>query len=71
MNTKCTCGNCPKIREERGLPPFCQMDRSISTPLVGFASYAEAAAARTGNERIRSVGGILKGSPARFILVAA
>lgn len=68
---KCTCGNCPKIREERGLPPFCQMDRTIRTPKVGFGTYAEAAAARKGNERIRSVGGILKGCAPRFILVTA
>jgi hypothetical protein len=69
MNTKCTCGNCPKIREERGLLPFCLMDRTISTPKAGFSTYAEAAAVRSGSQRIRSVGGILKGCATRFVLI--
>lgn len=69
--SKCTCGNCPKVREERGLPPFCRLPAPAPTRKAGFDTYEEAAAARKGNERIRSVGGILKGFPVRFVLVAA
>lgn len=69
MNTKCKCGNCPKIREERGLLPFCQLPPTAPRARAGFNTYEEAAAARKGNERIRSVGGVLKGFPVGFVLV--
>jgi hypothetical protein len=65
----CKCGNqgC-KVREARGLVPFCEMPRPESRPLPGFASYEEAAKQANGR-RIRSCGGILKGSAPRFVLI--
>lgn len=70
MNTtKCTCGNCPKIREERGLLPFCQLPPPATRAREGFETYEQAAAARQPHQRIRSVGGILKGFPVGFVLV--
>ncbi len=28
----CTCGNCPAIRAQRGLQPFCQLTRPVTLP---------------------------------------
>lgn len=65
----CKCGNqgC-KVREARGLVAFCQMPAPESRSLPGFASFEEAAKHANGR-RIRSCGGILKGSAPRFVLV--
>ena len=69
MNTNCTCGNqACRVRETRGLVPFCQIPSPASRPLPGFASYEEAAKHANGRA-IRSCGGILKGTAPRFILV--
>lgn len=46
MNTTaCTCGNCPTIRMERGLPPFCTMPAPPSRPTPGYATQEECKAA--------------------------
>lgn len=65
----CTCNNqACKVRMARGLAPFCQMPAPTARP-VGFATYREAAQNANGG-RVRSVGGILKGCPKRFVVEA-
>lgn len=69
MNTKCTCNNkACEVRMARGLVAFCQVPAPAPAPRAGFDTYQEAAQHANGR-RIRSVGGILKGCTARFILV--
>jgi hypothetical protein len=67
MNT-CTCNNkACEFRMARGMVPFCQIPAPAQTVRAGFDTYQEAAQHANGR-KIRSVGGILKGFPVRFVI---
>lgn len=68
MNTKCKCGNCPKIREERGLLPFCLLAAPAPTPHSGFDTFEQANAIRMPGQSIVSVRSGMGHGPERFII---
>jgi hypothetical protein len=69
MNTtNCTCGNCPSARMDRGLAPFCQMDRTVRTPLPGFATIAEAATACLPGQTVVGKRGGVGHGPMRYFV---
>lgn len=68
MSTKCICGNCPKIREERGLLPFCQMPTPAPTPPAGFDTYKQADAVRLPGQSIVGIRSGMGHGPLRFVI---
>lgn len=68
MDTKCKCGNCPKIREERGLLPFCLLPTPAPTPLAGFDTFEQADAVRKPGQSIVGVRSGMGHGPERFII---
>ncbi len=53
----CTCGNCPTIRVERGLKPFCQLPRPVTKP-IPFVTKEQLQAANPGAAIVRIRGGL-------------
>jgi len=67
-STVCKCGNCPAIRAARGLLPFCRMPTPARTPGNGFATRAEAEAARKPGQSIVAVRAGMGHGPRGYIV---
>lgn len=65
----CTCGNqACRVREARGLAPFCKIPAPAPTAPGGFATFAEADAVRKPGQAVVGVRSGMGHGPLRYII---